>query len=209
MPRTLVLGNGESRLKLNLNILKNQFTIVGCNAIIREINIPHLVCCDRRMVDEALSIIDSAQTKIYTRKKWMSLLKNTDLQVLPDLPYSGTLRQDQEEHWNSGPYAVLLASYLDANDIFLVGFDLYTRNGKVNNIYKDTLHYQKSNSQGVDPRYWIYQISKVFELFPSKRFIIVNDQDWSLPTSWKKNNTEFRNIQDFFVDNKYLSSIIM
>jgi hypothetical protein len=161
------------------------------------------------MVEEASTIIDPSITKLYTRKKWLSMIKNIDMHELPNLPYEGTQRQDQEENWNSGPYAVLLASLFDTKDIFLVGFDLYSKNGKVNNIYKDTKNYQDSSSQSVDPSYWIHQISKIFESFSDKKYIVVNDDSWTMPTSWKKKNTELRNIQDFYIDNKYLSSIIV
>lgn len=208
MPRTLVLGNGESRSHLNLTVLSKQFTIIGCNAIYRDIQVPHLVCCDRRMINEACSVIDTNQTKIYTRKKWKSMIKDIVLYDLPDLPYQGHLRQDKEDNWNSGPYAVLLSTSLPSDEIFLAGFDLYSTDGKVNNIYKDSLNYQKSNSPPVEPSYWIYQISKIFDIFADKKFIIINSADWTLPNPWKKNNTEFRNIEDFFIDNKYLSSII-
>ena len=47
----LVIGNGESRLGLNIDGYER--TKVGCNAIYRDHYVHHLICCDRRMVIEA------------------------------------------------------------------------------------------------------------------------------------------------------------
>ena len=46
----LVIGNGESRKDVPINKLKG--TKVGCNAIIRDYIVDHLICVDQRMVDE-------------------------------------------------------------------------------------------------------------------------------------------------------------
>ncbi len=121
-----------------------------------------------------------------------------DIDPVPDLPYIGELRQDQPQHWNSGPYAILLSCELGFKEIFLMGFDLYSKDNKVNNVYKDTKNYQVSDTPSIDPKYWIYQISKLFEIYKDKRFVVVNNRDWLLPTSWKLSNVSFRNIEDFF-----------
>ena len=47
----LVIGNGESRCDINLSEINT--TKIGCNAIVRDFFVDHLVCVDRRMVDEA------------------------------------------------------------------------------------------------------------------------------------------------------------
>ena len=67
-----VFGNGESRKHIDLNCFTE--TKVGCNAIHRDHYVDHLVCVDRRMVQEAL---DSNFTgAIYTRKDWAHYFKN-------------------------------------------------------------------------------------------------------------------------------------
>ena len=43
-----VLGNGESRQQVNVKNLKG--IKIGCNAIIRDYKVDHLICVDRRMV---------------------------------------------------------------------------------------------------------------------------------------------------------------
>ena len=58
----LVIGNGESPKGIDIHEL--QCEKVGCNAILPEIRVHHLVCCDKRMVTEAAC--KRIQTRIST-----------------------------------------------------------------------------------------------------------------------------------------------
>lgn len=195
----LVIGNGESRKHINLKEFSKDYTLVGCNAIHRDMEVEHLVCCDRRMVEEATHSGNTSLTKIYARPDWArhyrKIQKDKRVHQVPDLPYEGELKQDQPIHWGSGPYAVLLASRLDSSDITLIGFDLYPSNEKVNNIYKGTEHYSKKESNPVDYNFWIYQIAKVFKYSPDKKFIIKNKSDWKVPREWKYGNVIFEPLE--------------
>ena len=178
----LVIGNGVSRKGLPLDKVYQEK--VGCNAIFRDHYVQHLVCCDKRMVKQALPHHDT----IYTRQRW-----NEELGVLalPDLVEKGTERMDDPFHWGSGPYAVLLGvrlAYEWKETVNLVGFDLYSTDNKVNNIYKGTEGYISADSQAVDHSYWVYQIAKVFEWFPETTFRIYNTVDWNLPKEWNLAN---------------------
>ena len=192
MKQILVIGNGESRRPVNIDQIKQNYITIGCNAIHRDVSVDHLVCCDQRMVREA--ILNFANKKIYTRSDWYkSFQKFPTVLELPSLPYIGNMRADEPFHWGSGPYAVLLAAQL-GDTVSLIGFDLIGNGQLVNNIYKGTENYSSADSHAVDPSYWVYQISKVFELFPDKYFIIYNKEDWAMPDSWKLGNVEFKNI---------------
>lgn len=186
MSAVLAIGNGESRSAIDLSSVSS-FITVGCNAVVRDCVVDHLICVDRRMVTEAL---ETPVQKIYTRDRWLNNFSSSKLQTVPELPYQGTLRADEPFHWGSGPYAVLLAALLADNEVHMIGFDLYSTDKKVNNIYKDTENYLKSDARGVDPSYWIHQTEKVFECFPNIKFKIFNCEDWIIPEKWKKNNTE-------------------
>ena len=191
---TLVIGNGESRQRLELQNLLHKFTTVGCNALHREFTVQHLVCCDRRMVLEAVQNPLNTSTTIYTRSNWASAFaKFKNVVEVPPLPYQGTNRADEPFHWGSGAYAILVAT-MYSNDIHVVGFDLVSNNGKVNNVYKDTPNYANADSHAVDPNYWIYQIARVFAALPDKYFTIYNNSDWAIPNSWKLENVGFKNI---------------
>ena len=186
MSAVLAIGNGESRSAVDLSKLSSCIT-VGCNAVVRDHVVDHLVCVDRRMVKEAL---ETPVEKIYTRFLWLKSFSSQKVQAVPELPYQGSVRADEPFHWGSGPYAVLIAAQLAVTEVWMIGFDLYNIDKKVNNIYKDTENYLKSDARGVDPSYWIHQTEKVFECFPNIRFKIFNNEDWIIPEKWKKSNTE-------------------
>jgi len=79
-----------------------------------------------------------------------------------------------------------------------VGFDLYSKNNLVNNIYKDTSAYQSSTSHAVDPRYWIYQIGRIFLENTDKYFIVYNLPGWVLPKEWHLANVEFKTLDNIY-----------
>lgn len=191
MSHALVIGNGESRSQINIESYENYITI-GCNAIHRDVCVDHLICCDRRMAEEATNNSATVNTIIYVRPHWFhyfrKIKKNKNVKLLPELPYSGEGKKDDPEHWGSGCYAVLLAAALDCDNIELIGFDLYSSDNKVNNIYKDTINYSKSDAHSVDPSYWIYQISKVFSHYQHINFIVKNKSNWAMPIEWQKKN---------------------
>jgi hypothetical protein len=189
----LVIGNGESRKHIDINQVTQ--IKVGCNAIIRDYHVDHLVCIDRRTLLEATENTQF-QGKIYTRSDWMRMTKDTRIQLVPQLPYTGTTRPDDPTHWGSGPYALLIAANL-STDINLIGFDLWSRAPTVNNVYKDTKNYDAATKRAVDPRYWIYQISRLFQCYPNKYFTVYNDKEWNMPESWQLANVAFKSLDKF------------
>ena len=182
---SLVIGNGESRRGIDIDSINT--TKIGCNAILRDFKVNHLVCVDRKMVREAVST--NYQSLIYTRKDWASEFQHIPLvKEVPELPYHGTERHDEPFQWGSGPYAVLVgAIYTKTNTVDLIGFDLHSKTPTVNNIYKGTPNYIDADKRAVDPRYWIHQIGMVFKCFPKIQFTIYQD-DWELPESWNYPN---------------------
>jgi hypothetical protein len=194
----VVLGNGESRQSFNLDCIPKNIVTVGCNAIYRDYAVDHLVCCDKRMIAE---VELKTASLIYTRPKYYQdfrkLKKNKQINLLPDIPYQGVNKKDQPDHWNSGPYAVLLACHLNYQQIYLIGFDLYSDNNQFNNIYKNSLNYQSATAPAIDPSNWIYQIKKLFHCYSQKNFVIVNKDDWVFPREWQLPNVKFLNIDKF------------
>ena len=204
MSKALVIGNGESRIGIDLSKIKDRYVLVGCNAIHRDVKVDHLICCDRRMAEEATNNPDTKSTFIYVRDSWYhyyrKILKNKNIKEVPQVPYQGNLKQDQPEHWGSGGYAVLVAAAEGFTDVSLIGFDLYSKNNNVNNVYKGTENYSKAESQSVDHSYWIYQIAQVFIHYPNINFTIFNEADWALPKEWQLPNVKFENISQLSVD---------
>lgn len=194
MPKAMVIGNGESRAGIDLNSFRPNI-LIGCNALHRDIVVDHLICCDRRMAAEATENPQTKNTLIYVRPDWFhffrKIQKNKNIRTVPELPYNGELKRDDPDHWGSGCFAVLLAASLEFEEIEIIGFDLYSIDHAVNNVYKGTQNYSKIGSQPVDPSYWIYQIAQVFKYYPNQKFIIRNKSLWIMPDEWRKNNVSF------------------
>ena len=191
----LVIGNGESRKNIDLD--KINTIKIGCNAVFRDWHVDHLICCDRKMVLEATQELDLLKTTVYTRSEYVSM--HTHLKLLPALPYVSEQRQDQPIHWGSGPYAVLLATQLNTlnKSIDLLGFDLYGLGEKINNVYKDSKGYNKSHDRAVDPRYWIHQLGKIFELNQNMKFVLYCLDSFVKPMEWNHTNLEYRSLTKF------------
>lgn len=199
MSSVLVIGNGESRKNLDLNQLKNNYSItVGCNALHRETSVNHLICCDKRMVEEAIVSPNTVNSQIWVRDDWYrhfrKVRKDRRIFCIPDLPYQGKCKEDQKIHWNSGPSALLVACSLCPDEIFLLGFDLYPADGKINNIYKGTVNYKEPDSKPVDHSFWVYQIGKVFRYNPSIKFTVYNKKNWKFPIEWNYVNVNLLEI---------------
>jgi hypothetical protein len=195
MIKAVVIGNGESRRGINLESYRTEHTLIGCNALHRDITVDHLVCCDRRMASEAVENPLTMDTLIYVRPDWFhyfrKILKNKNVKLVPDLPYTSDTKKDKPDNWGSGGFAILLAASLSFETVELIGFDLYPSNQLVNNLYKGTDNYSRIDAQAVDYSYWIYQISKIFMYYPNTNFIIRNHQSWVMPSEWQKNNVNF------------------
>ena len=185
------IGNGESRKTIDIDSLSG--LKIGCNALCRDFIVDHLICVDRRMVKEAL---ETKTKKIYTRSDWINEFSTyPKVTTVPQLPYKGKERPDDPFQWGSGPYAVLLGAKL-FETTKLIGFDLYSQTKNINNVYKGTTNYNNKDYRAVDPRYWIYQIGKVFELYHRRDFIIYQESNWKLPEAWNYPNVMVDNISN-------------
>lgn len=198
----IVIGNGESRRSIDIQNLTGKILLVGCNAIHRDAVVNHLVCCDDRMVREAVENPNTASTFIHVREhsyQWFrKVQKRKNIILLPDIPEQEHNRIDQPRNWGSGTYALLIASQqADIKKIYLLGFDLYGNDRLVNNLYKNTNNYSAGGSHAVDPSYWIWQTAKVFKLFSDIKYTIVNHTHWKMPTEWQQANVGFQDVENF------------
>ncbi len=200
-----VIGNGESRLSIDLVPLKQIGLTVGCNALFRDFNADILSCCDQRMVSEATEVY---KNPIYTRPEWNT---KTNCTAYPELPYKGSKREDDPWHWNSGPHAINIACKSSkagwmgqrSNLIFLLGFDLLPKGSEtVNNVYKGTQNYSERDAKPVDPKYWYYQLAKLFECNPKCSFVWVVPNSYKTPDAWTHDNLFRESIKNFqnFID---------
>lgn len=189
-----IIGNGESRKNVDLATLSG--TVIGCNAIHRDHVCDRIVAVDRRMVQEILLNPLYKNISIYTRPNWINQFKlNSNVHTVPKLPYDGTSRWDDPWNWNSGPFAVLLGCLENTHTVNLLGFDLYSTDSKVNNIYKNTDNYDVDSKSAVDFTHWLYQLKKLFDLYPNTNFIQWQTENWDIPESWKNSkNLTFKTL---------------
>lgn len=179
-----VIGNGQSREGFALNQLKD-FTI-GCNAVHRDFTCNEYVAVDRRMVDEILRNDKNKGLPIYTRDDWIDQYrKRSNVVALPPVPFTGPNKSDQAFHWNSGPYAVLVAALKTPERISLLGFDLWSKTSFINNIYKGTPNYAGAHDRRVTPDFWIHQLRNLFTYFDQIEFVQRQPEGWRIPEQWK------------------------
>ena len=193
MKYVTVIGNGESRKNFDLYTLEWLGSTIGTNAVHRDFHPDQLVCCDRRMVQEAVK--NSYENPVHTRSDWykqFSFWRN--VLCLPELPYQGEKRQDDPWHWGSGGHALNLACTIQPEYVVMLGFDLWGNNNTFNNVYKSTEHYNNQNKPATDPSYWIYQTAKLFEHYPNIKFLQIQPDEWEPPEQWD-------HFDNFFIDN--------
>ena len=157
MSAAFVLGNGISRLSVDLNQLKQRGKIYGCNALYREFAPDVLVSTDR-IISQTIQNSGYAQNNImYTRKP----LPGLGARSVPQ-SYFG---------FSSGPIAVGMAAIDRHLAVYLIGFDMGPTNGnRFNNVYADTEFYKKSSSNPTYTGNWVRQLVTVTRDFPNTSF---------------------------------------
>jgi len=163
-----VIGNGESRKDFDFNKLKYQGKIYGCNALYRDFTPDTLVVVDTGMVREITTSDYKGEVVYYDRK--IKKLRMHGKYIFT-FDYRG---------WAAGPTATWLLCtrmYHHVHDIYLLGFDFYSKNDKINNIYKDTECYRKVTDMSVLPTNWIMQFKQIFSEFRRKNFYRVQHKE--------------------------------
>lgn len=165
MTVAFVLGNGRSRLNITPEKLKSYGTIYGCNALYREFAPDFLIAVDTKMIIE----ICESRYQI-TNQVWTNRNKQFE-------KYSNLNFFERSRGWSSGPTA-LLKSCMDGNrNVFILGFDYYGLNNKVNNVYSDTRNYKKSFENATYYGNWLKQTIAVTNEFPHINFYRVIDEN--------------------------------
>lgn len=184
MANAFVLGNGRSRLAVDLHRLKSHGPIYGCNALYREFEPDVLIAADKA-ISEQIQHSGYAKTHVmYTRK-----------------PIDGLgAKRIPADYWgnSSGPIAVACAAIDRHSSIFMLGFDLGGINDRFNNVYADTEFYKKSSDRPTYTGNWIQQIIKIAKNFPHSTFIRVEGPETSpVPKFSEAKNIESMPISQF------------
>ena len=158
-----VLGNGISRLEVDVKTLQATGPVYGCNALYREHTPTVLVSTDKAISQEIQNSGYATKNRMYTRRPMPGLGAKTVPQS-----YFG---------FSSGPIAVGIAA-LDRNiAVYLIGFDMGpAQNNRFNNVYADTQFYKKSNSLPTYTGNWARQLATVVKDYPKISFYRVQGE---------------------------------
>lgn len=163
MSRAFVLGNGVSRLEVDLNVLKREGKVYGCNALYRTFAPDVLVSTDTPIATAIQQSGYAEQHRMYTRKPIAGLGAHRVPQ-----PYFG---------YSSGPIAAALAAMDQNVAVYLVGFDMGpVGHNHFNNVYADTEFYKKSSARPTFTGNWARQLVQVMKDFPKTNFFRVKGE---------------------------------
>lgn len=177
-----VLGNGTSRLKLNLPELRGRGTIIGCNALYREFEPDYLVAVDTKMVNEIVAAGYHKDHQVWTNpNKGINTKKHINFFS----PHRG---------WSSGPTALWFACNLGHKEVYFFGFDYQGNNGKFNNVYADTFNYKKSTDSATYFGNWLNQTERTIIENRAISFYRVADPNSFVPDKLRSNLPNLRHI---------------
>lgn len=179
MEQAFVIGNGPSRLAIELETLRGHGTIYGCNALYRDFLPDVLVAVDLGMKQEIEKKGINKQIPFYTHK-----------------PNPDSLKIPVKRGMWSGPTAMAMACLEDTKKVFMLGFDMNGTNDTINNIYAGTLNYKLADHKPINYIKMIENVIKVVIENPDVEFIRVGD-NLHVPDEWDMTNLSHCSIADF------------
>ena len=185
MSAAFVLGNGVSRLSVDLNQLKPHGRIYGCNALYREFVPDVLISTDKAIAHTIQNSGYAEKHLMYTRKP----LPGLGARSVPQ-SYFG---------FSSGPIAVGVAAVDRHLAVYLIGFDMGPNaNNRFNNVYADTEFYRKSSSLPTYTGNWVRQIVTICRDFPKTSFHrVMGETTAAIPEFNNINNLRHMPMTDF------------
>jgi hypothetical protein len=182
-----LIGNGLSRKNVNLNLLRNKGTIVGCNALYRDFVPNVLIAVDQKMIaligkteypNNNYFIIPSNNRRIPQDKKAYRLpIKGFHTCGCATMHYAGLVKVDIA---------------------YLIGFDCYGQN-----IYIKTPGYSDKFNEN---RYikFVEFYEKAMQLYPSTKYInVIKDGKDGITSHLQLTNTNY----DILDINEFISNV--
>ena len=160
----VVIGNGESRLRFDLQEIPTGIATFGCNALYRDYQPTVLGAVDVKMLEE---IVSSTYTGILLAPKTRTLQVEKASDELEVISF------DLVRGWSTGPMTLFSAAFFGCNPVFILGFDMgfSYRENLVNNVYRGTKNYKPIESGLTHYEAWIPQVEEVITEFPSTQFV--------------------------------------
>lgn len=179
--QAVAIGNGESRLQLDLTHIANhrggvlaadKLQSYGCNALYRDFNPDFLVATGEDIVEEIANSGYTNDNIVYT-------------DAYPIIKYPGKFYLvPQNLSLDAGALAVYLACFDGHKKVFLIGYDNYHGEDVTNNVYKDTNGYPASNiiQNGVAFELHLTQIMQTYDDVEFVR--VMPTTTWNIPNGW-------------------------
>jgi len=184
MSTAFILGNGKSRLTVDLTKLSPLGATYGCNWLCKTFTPDCLVATDRPIADSIQQSGYAQKHRFHTRK--------------PIVDLGGKHLTNDYKGFSSGPNAAALACIDGHSDIYLIGMDLGTTNGMFNNVYVDTQFYKKELDPPTYAGNWINQLVKLTEDYPNRQFYRVEGVESAFVKQFGKiNNMKIISMQSF------------
>lgn len=176
--QAICIGNGESRRNFDLSLIdrhrgglfaKDKLQSYGCNALYRDFTPDFLVARGDGIIAEIANTEYYTDNIVYTTAD--SLLK-----------YPGKFYLiPQNIPFDAGALAAYLACFDGHTKIYLIGYDQYDNEGRINNIYKDTNGYPTSN-QEQNNQFLSLSLQNVIQTYDDVEFVRVMPLDtWYQP----------------------------
>jgi hypothetical protein len=184
MSAAFILGNGKSRLLVDLTKLSPLGATYGCNWLCKTFSPDCLVATDRPIADAIQQSGYAQKHRFHTRK--------------PIVDLGGKHLSNDYKGFSSGPNAAALACIDGHSDIYLIGMDLGTTNGMFNNVYVDTQFYKKELDPPTYAGNWINQLVKLTEDYPNRQFYRVEGVESAFVKQFGKiDNMKIISMQSF------------
>lgn len=196
--RALIIGNGESRLGIDMNLIAkhragprglNRLQTYGCNAIYQDYRPDFLVVTGKEIVKE-VSRTDYVNENVVYASSWAVAEYPRKFYLIPQNP-----------NWNAGALATYLACFDGHKKIFLLGFDGNDTPNYNYNVYAGRSGYPPRN-QTVTEDYWVQSMNIVFETYSDVDFIrVAPTKNFRMPELWKyRTNVRAIDFRDFVLE---------
>jgi hypothetical protein len=180
--RALIIGNGPTRLGMDLDVIKNhkagirgrnRLQSYGCNALYRDFTPDFLVATGDEIVSE-IADSDYCSEHIVYANAWAVAGYTQKFYLIP-----------QDPAWDAGSLATYLACFDGHKKIFLIGFDGSDPSGRDWNIYNGTAGYLPITST-ISGEFWSVAMEKIFNTYSDVEFIrVMPTASYRMPERWK------------------------
>jgi hypothetical protein len=180
--KAIIIGNGESRKQMNLNLIKNHkggllasgaLQSYGCNALYRDFSPNFLVTNGKEITTEIADSGYANDNIVYAHANSM-------------LDYPGKFYLiPQDPSWNAGAIATYLACFDGHKTVYLLGFDGIDTPTSGYNVYHGTNGYPEP-SYGYSDEFWVKSMMIIFNTYDDVDFVrVMPTKFWNMPEVWK------------------------